>query len=188
MSIGSHFAQSRIARLVKPLEERDHVLGPPDAPVTLIEYGDYQCPFCGQAHWIVKSLRERLGDRLRFAYRHFPLAELHPRAVRAAESAEAAGAQGQFWDMHDTLFEHQDALDDPDLLAYAKDLGLDVPRFVSELASGVHEGKVQGDFISGVRSGVNGTPSFFINGVRHHGPWDLDSLTRACIAAAAVQV
>jgi protein-disulfide isomerase len=113
---------------------------------------------------------------------------MHRRGFRAAEAAEAAGAQGQFWAMHDMLFEHQHALEDADLLSYADYLGLDLPRFVAELADGTHEVKVRSDFMSGVRSGVNGTPSFFINGIRHDGPWDVDSLTEACLAAVAVHV
>ena len=188
MAIGRHVGQSRIARLILPVSDRDHVQGPLDAPVTLVEYGDYECPFCGRAHPIVKTVQRRVGARLRFAYRHFPLAEMHPRAFRAAEAAEAAGAQGQFWAMHDMLFEHQHALEDADLLSYADYLGLDLARFVAELADGTHEVKVRSDFMSGVRSGVNGTPSFFINGIRHDGPWDVDSLTEACLAAVAVHV
>ena len=188
MASGQHVGQSRIARLILPVSDRDHVQGPPDAPVTLVEYGDYECPFCGRAHPIVKTVQRRVGPRLRFAYRHFPLAEMHPRAFRAAEGAEAAGAQGQFWAMHDMLFEHHHALEDADLLSYADYLGLDLARFVAELADGTHEVKVRSDFMSGVRSGVNGTPSFFINGIRHDGPWDVDSLTEACLAAVAVHV
>ena len=117
-------AQSRIARLVLPVSERDHVLGAPDAPVTLVEYGDYECPYCGAAYPNVEIVRRRLGASLRFAYRHFPLAGIHPHALRAAEAAEAAGEQGQFWGMHKLLFENQDALEDQALLRYAGFLGL----------------------------------------------------------------
>lgn len=182
MAIG----QSRIARLILPVTDRDHVLGLPDAPVTLVEYGDYQCPFCGRALPIVKSVLHRLGRRVRFAFRHFPLAEMHPQAFRAAEAAEAAGAQGKFWPMHDMLFEHQHALGDADLLSYAEYLGLDLQRFIAELADGTHEAKIRSDFMSGVRSGVNGTPTFFINGIRYDGSWDADTLTEALLAAATV--
>jgi protein-disulfide isomerase len=178
--------QSRIARLVLPVSERDHVVGPPEAPVTLVEYGDYQCPYCGAAYPDVESARQRLGPSLRFAYRHFPLAELHPRALPAAEAAEAAGAQGQFWAMHRLLFENQDALDDQDLLRYAAVLDLDLGRFVRDLAEHVWEPRVREDFMTGVRSGVNGTPTFFINGVRHDGAWDAESLVAALVQAARV--
>jgi protein-disulfide isomerase len=179
MAIG----QSRLARLQPPVSERDHVQGPANAPATLVEYGDFECPFCGQAHPIVKAVQARLGRRMRFVFRHFPLTEIHPRALPAAEAAEAAGAQGRFWEMHDLLFENQPALDDPDLLRHARMLDLDLPRFISEVAEHVHEPRVREDFMSGVRSGVNGTPTFFINGIRHDGPWDVDTLSDALMAA-----
>jgi protein-disulfide isomerase len=175
--------QSRLARLQPPVSERDHVQGPANAPATLVEYGDFECPFCGRAHPIVKAVQARLGRRMRFVFRHFPLTEIHPHALPAAEAAEAAGAQGRFWEMHDLLFESQPALDAPDLLRDARMLGLDVPRFVSEVAEHVHEPRIREDFMSGVRSGVNGTPTFFINGVRHDGPWDVDTLSDALMAA-----
>jgi protein-disulfide isomerase len=178
--------QSRVARLVVPVSERDHTSGPADAPVTLVEYGDYECLYCGQAYPIVKALQSRLGRRLRFAYRHFPLAEIHPLALGAAEAAEAAAAQGQFWEMHDLLYENQPALGESDLVRYAEQLELDVARFVNELARHTYEGRVREDFMSGVRSGVNGTPTFFINGIRHDGPWDIDGLGEALMAAAHV--
>jgi protein-disulfide isomerase len=181
MAIG----QSRVARLVLPVSERDHGQGAPNARATLVEYGDYECPFCGQAHPIVKAVQARLERRMRFVYRHFPLTEIHPRAMAAAEAAEAAGAQGRFWEMHDLLFENQPALSDRDLLRYAGHLGLDLPRFVTELAEHVHEPRIREHFMSGVRSGVNGTPTFFINGIRHDGPWDVDTLSDALLAAAA---
>ena len=165
------------SRLILPVStDRDHVRGPVAAPITLLEYGDYECPFCGAAHPIVNEVRRRAGDRLRFVYRHFPLTNVHPHAQPAAESAEAAGAQGRFWQMHDLLFEAQDALEREDLVARAEVLGLDVPRFVRELEAGVHRPRVREDFMSGVRSGVNGTPSFFVNGVRHEGAADVQSL------------
>ena len=178
--------QSRIARLVRPVSERDHVLGPPDAPVTLVEYGDYECPHCGAAYPNVEMARRRVGPRLRFGYRHFPLAEIHPHALRAAEAAEAAGAQGQFWPMHALLFENQGALEDEDLVRYAGIVGIDVPRFVAELAEHTWEPRVREDFMTGVRSGVNGTPTFFINGVRHDGAWDAESLVAALTRAARI--
>jgi protein-disulfide isomerase len=149
----------------------DYVQGPEDAPVTLVEYGDFECSYCGQAYPIVKALQQRLGQGLRFAFRHFPLTEVHPHAAHAAEAAEAAGAAGRFWAMHDVLYEHQQRLDDPALAAYADAIGLDAARIAEALADGTYAPQVREDFMSGVRSGVNGTPAFFINGVRWDGPW-----------------
>ena len=174
--------QSRIARLVRPISERDHTVGPLGVPTSLVEYGDYQCPHCGLAHPIVKAVLRHLGPNVCFAFRHFPLAEIHPYAFRAAEAVEAAGAQDKFWPMHDLLFANQQALDDPGLVRYATHLGLDVPRFVRELAEHTWEPKVREDFMTGVRSGVNGTPTFFVNGIRHDGPWDAESLIEALTA------
>jgi protein-disulfide isomerase len=167
------------AILTPPITEDDHVLGPATASVTLVEYGDYECPYCGMAHPIVKEVIRRLRDDVRFAFRHFPLTQIHPHAERAAEAAEAAGVQGRFWEMHDTLYEHQDALGDVHLVGYAAMLGLDGDRFAAELANGTHAGRVREDFRSGIRSGVNGTPTFFINGRRHDEPWDLATLLSA---------
>lgn len=172
--------------LSPPVGGRDHVVGPRNAPVTLVEYGDYECPYCGAAHPIVKEVRRRLGNDLRFAFRHFPLTRVHPHAEHAAEAAEAAGAQGQFWQMHDMLFEHQGALEDEDLLLYAAALGLDLDRFARELELGLHGARVREDFLSGVHSGVNGTPTFFINGARHEGATDVQTLLAAIAAAAAL--
>ena len=166
-------------RLTVPVSERDHVIGPATAPVTLLEYGDYECPFCGAAHPIVKEVREIVGEDLRFAYRHFPLTQIHPHAYQAAEAAEAAGAQGRFWQMHDTLFENQDRLGLRDLISYADTLGLDLDRFVTDMRNGTYAGRLREDFVSGIRSGVNGTPTFFVNGNRHNGNWDLESLLEA---------
>jgi protein-disulfide isomerase len=180
--------QSRVGRLVLPVDGRDHVRGPANAPATLVEYGDYECPYCGLAHPIVKEVQRRLGHQLRFGFRHFPLNEIHPHAQMAAEAAEAAGAQNRFWEMHDLLFKNQQALEDADLVRYATALGLDVTRFVNELADRIWEPRVREDFMSGVRSGVNGTPTFFVNGIRHDGPWDADSLTEALVAPARVHV
>jgi protein-disulfide isomerase len=166
-------------RLTVPVSERDHVIGPVTAAVTLLEYGDYECPFCGAAHPIVKHVREIVGDDLRFAYRHFPLTQIHTHAYQAAEAAEAAGAQGRFWQMHDTLFENQDRLGLRDLISYADALGLDLDRFVTDMRNGTYAGRLREDFMSGIRSGVNGTPTFFVNGNRHNGNWDLESLLEA---------
>jgi protein-disulfide isomerase len=159
------------AALTPPVGERDHAAGPDDAPVTLVEYGDYECPYCGMAHPIVQKLQAALGKQLRFVFRNFPLNEAHPHARMAAQAAEAAGAQGKFWEMHDMLFEHQDALDRDDILGYAKSIGVDAARLAHELDSEIYEKHVREDFRSGVKSGVNGTPSFFINGERYDGSW-----------------
>jgi protein-disulfide isomerase len=174
------------ATLAPPVGARDHAQGPSDAPLTLVEYGDFECPHCGRAHLIVKAVQKHFGKRLRFVFRHFPLSTMHPHAERAAKAAEAAAAQGRFWEMHDELFEHQDALEDDHLREYAKAIGLDRARFDRELASGVHAGRVRDDFLSGVRSGVNGTPTFFINGRRHNAPWDADALAEALEGASAI--
>jgi protein-disulfide isomerase len=163
-------------------ESRDHILGPATAPVTLVEYGDFECPFCGRAHLIVQELLEQLGDDVQFVFRHFPLSQIHPHAMRAAEASEAAAAQGQFWPVHDMLYEHQDALDDESLLGYAQALDLDVNRFAQDLSSHRHANRIREDFMSG----VNGTPTFFINGRRHDGPWDLASLAAAIEPEIAV--
>jgi protein-disulfide isomerase len=166
-------------RLTAPVSERDHVAGPETAPVTIVEYGDYECPFCGAAHPVIKALQQALGASLRFAYRHFPLSQIHPHSYQAAEAAEAAGAQGRFWEMHDTLFEHQNRLSTQDLLGYAGALGLELESFAADIAEHRHAPKIREDFLSGVRSGVNGTPTFFVNGVRHDGGYDLESMLEA---------
>jgi protein-disulfide isomerase len=166
-------------RLTVPVGARDHAQGPADAPVTLVEYGDFECPYCGMAYPIVKQVQAHFGDRLRFVFRHFPLGELHPYAQHAAEAAEAAGAQGKFWPMHDHLFEHQKQLDDAHLRAYAAAEGLDADRFAGDLGGHRFAERVREDFMSGVRSGVNGTPTFFVDGARHDGQWDADGLISA---------
>jgi len=171
--------------LTLPVGKRDHILGPSTAPVTLVEYGDFECPYCGEAFPIVREVRRRLGDELRFVFRNFPLANVHPNAEPAAEAAEAAGAQGKFWEMHDWLYDHQDTLDADSLLAQAGALKLDVTRFVQELRDGIHMARVREDFMSGVRSGVNGTPTFFINEVRHDGGYDAVSLMKSIELARA---
>jgi len=167
------------SRLTLGVSERDHVVGAEDAPVTLVEYGDYQCPYCGQAYPIVKELRRLLGSRVRFVFRNFPLREVHPHAEAAAEAAEAAGAQGKFWEMHDALFENQSDLRGAALLSYAARLVADAPRWTHDLSSHAFRSRVQEDFESGVSSGVRGTPTFYVNGRRHDGPFDLDSLLAA---------
>ena len=166
-------------RLTLPISGRDHIQGPRNAEITLLEYGDYECPFCGQAFPIVREIQRQLGDRLCFAFRHFPLANAHPHAEHAAGAAEAAGAQGHFWEMHDTLYENQNALEDEDLFEYAETLGLDAERLIREVQADKYSPKIREDFRSGVRSGVNGTPTFFVNGERYDGAWGLEPLLEA---------
>jgi protein-disulfide isomerase len=163
---------------------RDHIRGPVDAPISVVEYGDFECPFCGAAHNVVDALQTRLGDDMHFVYRHFPLSTVHPHARVAAEASEAAAAQGKFWPMYDLLFANQRRLAVPDLIARAAALKLDIERFENELLGRTYADRVQEDFMSGVRSGVNGTPSFFINGRRHDGPADLPSLMASMQRAA----
>jgi protein-disulfide isomerase len=165
-------------RLVEPVNQDDHVRGPDLAPVTLVEYGDYQCPYCGKAYPIVESLLGMRPDTVRFAFRHFPLTDLHPYAEIAAEVAEAAGAHGQFWRAHDWLYTHQNQLDPVSLMAVAAqfDPSGDIQRVLERRA---YTDRIRRDFISGVRSGVNGTPSFCINGIRHDGGYSLPELLAA---------
>ncbi len=153
--------------------------------MTLLEYGDYECPYCGAAYPIVKLVQQQMGDRLRFVFRNFPLAKVHPHAELAAEAAEAAGGQGKFWEMHDMLYEHQQALELVDISGYAMAIGLDMPTFEQDLAEHRYAARVREDFKSGVRSGVNGTPTFLINGQRHDGAYDLATLLAALEAAEA---
>ena len=170
-------------RLTVPVTGRDHTIGPETAPVVLLEYGDYQCPFCGAAHHSLKQLLHTVGDEVLYAFRHFPLTQIHLHAQQAAEAAEAAGAQNRFWQMHNMLFEHQDRLGADQLLGYAEALGLDVERFASDLSTHRHAPRIREDFLTGIRSGVNGTPTFFVNGVRHNGGYDTESLLMAIEAA-----
>ncbi len=174
---------TEVERLAVPVSKRDHIQGPTNAPLTLLEYGDFECPVCGQAYSVVKAIQQDLGHRLRFVFRNFPLAQVHPHAEHAAEAAEAAGARGVFWPMHDVLFENQDALEDEDLAEYAAALGLDEPQVLAEIESGVHAKRVRDDFMGGVRSGVNGTPTFFINEARYDGGFDLQSMLAALAEA-----
>jgi Na+/H+ antiporter NhaA len=163
--------------------ERDHIRGAEDAPVTLVEYGDYECPYCGQAEIVVRELLLSFGDDLRYVWRHLPLNDVHPNAQVAAEAAEAAAAQGRFWEMHDTLLDHQDEIAPRDLGRYAEELGLDADRFWEDLRRHEHAQRVAGDVGTADASGVAGTPSFFINGRRHHGAYDVATLTSAVRAA-----
>ena len=173
------------SKVTLPTPGRDHIQGPTDAPMALVEYGDYECPYCGEAYPLVKAVQERLRDRLCFAFRNFPLANMHPHAEHAAEAAEAAGAQGRFWEMHDLLFENQSALADKDLVQYASSLGLDAQRLIGEVLNGAHAARLREDFRGGARSGVNGTPTFFINGLRYDGEPDVDALVAALTERSA---
>jgi protein-disulfide isomerase len=162
-------SEDGVARLRLPVGERDHMQGPATAPVTLVEYGDYECPYCRAAVPIVQELQEVLGDQLRYVFRHFPLTGMHPHAQHAAEVAEAAAAQGKFSEMHVSLFEHQEALQDDRLVQYAADLELDTARIGRELAAHSHAARVREDFESGLRSDARGTPTFYLDDVRYDG-------------------
>jgi protein-disulfide isomerase len=177
-------------RLAPPVSDRDHAQGDPAAPLTLVEYGDYECPYCGQAYPIIKRVQAHFGARLRFVFRNFPLAESHPHAEHAAEAAEsvaAHGGDGPFWAMHDLLYEHQhagpEALGDAALGKLATRAGVDGKLVLADIEAGSLEARVKEDFMSGVRSGVNGTPTFYINGKRFDGSWDEESLIAALEAA-----
>jgi protein-disulfide isomerase len=168
-----------MTKLSVAVSAKDHRQGDPAAPCTLVEYGDYQCPSCGQAYPIVKRLQKHFGKRLSFVFRNFPLTQMHPYAEPAAETAEFAGAHGKFWEMHDLLYENQDLLDESLLVELAQQLDLPRPKLLEALESREFEPRVKADFSGGVRSGVNGTPTFFINGQRHDGAYDFASLIEA---------
>ena len=163
--------------------ERDHIRGPEDAPVTLLEYGDFECPYCGQAEQTIRELLVAQGTDVRYVWRHLPLNDVHPFAQLASEASEAAAAQGNFWEMSDTLLSHQGELRWSDLVRYAEELGLDVGRFTAELRDGEYADRILADVASADESGVTGTPTFFINGRRHYGLYDLPTLTEAVTAA-----
>jgi protein-disulfide isomerase len=165
-----------LSRLLLPIQQDDHIQGPPDATYTLVEYGDYECPICGQLFVELRELRKALDPSLRIVFRHYPLSGIHPNAQLASEAAEAAGAQNRFWEMHDLLFEHQNALRRKDLFRYAERLSLDVKRFRKDLDDGAYTDLVREHFRRGVQNGVYGTPGLFINGVRYSGALDLNSL------------
>jgi len=165
---------------------RDHISGSHEAPLQLLEYGDYECPFCGLAYPVVEEVKRLLDHELCFAYRHFPIVGAHPHSLRAAEAAEAAGAQGKFWEMHVQLFEHQDELDDEMLFYYAVQIGLDAKRFVSDLADHRFIERIQEDVASGAGSGVRGTPTFFVNGIRYERPAEAGSLIAALKLTAPI--
>ena len=166
-----------------PVGPDDHAEGPQNAEVTLVEYGDYECPHCGRAHDIVKRLQKHFGKQLRFVFRNFPLTQAHPHAEAAAETAEFAAAHGKFWEMHDLLFENQERLDGGLFLELARKLGLSAPALSMALEEGHFTERVRADFSGGIRSGVNGTPTFFLNGVRYDGSWEYPELLLTVDAA-----
>jgi NhaA family Na+:H+ antiporter len=169
--------------LTPPVSDKDHAQGPADAPLTLVEYGDYECEYCGSAYPMVRALQERFGNRLRFVFRHFPHASIHPHASIAAQAAEAAAAQGKFWEMHETLFAHQKELAGTDLIHYALRIGLEPYRVESDLASQIFARRVNEHYLSGQQSGVKRTPTFFINGRRYDGERNFEGLSAALEAA-----
>lgn len=174
------------ARLSQPVSTRDHAEGPDNAALTLVEYGDYQCPYCGAAYPVVKRLQKALGKSLRFVFRNFPLTQAHPYALIAAEAAEAAALQDKFWEMHDLLFEQQSFLE-PDIIAsWAERLELDLEKLGKDISQGVIAERIKEDRQSGIRSGVNGTPTFFINGTRFDGSPDYGSMLTALESELAV--
>jgi protein-disulfide isomerase len=168
--------ETEIVKLTLPVSLRDHIQGKDTSPLTLLEYGDYECPYCGQAYPIIKQVQKHFGPKLRFVFRNFPVSQIHPHAQHAAEAAECAATQNKFWEMHDYLYEHQQALDDKHLEKYASELALDLARFKNDMSMHVHAARVREDFLSGVRSGVNGTPTFYIDNTRYNGSWDLETL------------
>ncbi len=170
--------------LVVPVSERDHRQGPETAAVTLVQYGDYECPYTRQSTTIVRAIQQQLGDQLRFVYRNFPLTEIHPHALHAALAAEAAAAQGKFWEMHDYIFHHQHTLEDSDLAQFAEAVGLDMQQYARAMAEQRALARIEEDVEGGERSGVQGTPTFFINGVLYRGSWELDALLAALQAAS----
>jgi formate-nitrite transporter family protein len=174
-----------VTALTPEVGERDHAQGPMDARVTLVEFGDFECPDCGLAYPVLKAVQQALGPNLRFVFRHFPLSASHPHARAAAEAAEVAGAQGRFWEMHDRLYQHQTALADDDLRRHARKVGLDLDLFERAMRLHTQEGRVREDLASGSVSGVRGTPTLFINGTRYDGPRDRSPLV-AALARAAV--
>ena len=168
-----------------PVTPDDHIAGKDDAPATLVEYGDYECPACGAAHPIVNQLREHFGEELRFVFRHFPLSEIHPNAEGAAEAAEFAAEHDRFWQMHEAIYDNQQQLGSPLLIAIARELRLPDQDLEDALLSGTYAPAVRQHFLSGLRSGVNATPTFFINNRRHDGDFGFNSLARAITDAIA---
>ena len=170
--------------LAVPVGERDHIQGPATAAVTLLQYGDYECPYTRRSTWVVQAIQQELGEQLRFVYRNFPLTEIHPHALHAALAAEAAAAQGKFWEMHDSLFHHQHTLGDANLARTASAVGLDLEQYARDMAEQRGLARIEEDVESGERSGVQGTPTFFINGVLYLGAFEQDAL-RATLQEAS---
>ncbi len=161
-----------MSKLKPSVSNKDHVQGNANAAIELVEFGDYECPHCGRAYPIIKRIQQKMGDKLKFVFRNFPLAEIHPHATHAAIAAEAAAMQNKFWEMHDAIYENQGRMQDADLINHAQKAGLDVKQFEEDFDKESIQQKVEDDFESGVRSGVNGTPSFFINGEKYEDSWD----------------
>ncbi|MBX9258458.1 DsbA family protein [Desmonostoc muscorum CCALA 125] len=170
-------------RLIVPISQRDHTQGAMDAPIVLVEYGNYQCPHSNEAHTIIQQIQQRIGHKLYFAFRHFPQPQIYPQSQKAAEVAEIAAEQGKFWQMHDTLFKCQNLLNNGYLVEYAHQLGLNVPQFLRDMANHIYADRVAEDFQSAIRSGVNSTPAFFINNVRYQNEWNIESLLEALLKA-----
>lgn len=173
--------------LSDPLNDHDHIRGDSDSPVILVEYADFECPYSGHAYYIVKQLLEDMDGKFGFVFRNFPLTQIRPHALPAALAAEAAGMQGAYWEMHDLLFEQQHRLDPEYLIAFAQVLGMDIEQFIVDMTSDDAAGRIRRDFVGGIRSGVNGTPAFFVNGVRHDGPYDYETLKGLIEKAASAQ-
>jgi protein-disulfide isomerase len=169
--------------LAVPVSDWNHRQGPDSAAVTLVQYGDYECPYTRRSTWVVQALQQELGDQLRFIYRNFPLTEIHPHALHAALTAEVADAQGKFWEMHDYIFHHQHTLEDADLAGFAEAVGLDMQQYTRDMAERRGLARIEEDVESGERSGVQGTPTFFINGVLYRGSWEQEALLPALQAA-----
>ena len=174
---------TRHLSLAVPVSERDHSQGLATAPVTLVQYGDYECPYTRQSTWVVQAIQQQLGDQLRFVDRNFPLTEIHPHALHAAFAAEAAAAQGKFWQLHDYIFHHQLTLADADLAKFAEAVGLDMQQYARDMTEQRATTRIEEDVEGGLRSGVQGTPTFFINGVIYRDSWEHDPLLAALQAA-----
>jgi protein-disulfide isomerase len=171
--------------LTPPVSARDHIEGHENASVTLVEYADYQCPYCGAAHPVIKRLQKSLGKKMRFIFRNFPLTHSHPYALLAAQAAEAAALQGKFWEMHDVIFENQEQLEPEILPAWAQQIELDANQFAEAFGDPKVTKRIEEDYQSGLESGVDGTPSFFINGIKYEGESDFDSLSVALLEVEA---
>ena len=170
-------------RLLVAISEQDHIQGRVSTSVALVQYGDYQCPICGEAYQLIKAIQQQVND-LCFVFRHFPQPQIHPYAQRAAEAAQAAAAQGQFWQMHDMLFTHQQALRNDYLVEYANNLGLDIPQFLQDISNQVHIDRINQDIESGLHSGVTAAPALFINGIRYTSRWNIEQLMAAIVTAS----